>query len=281
VTGGAGEADPDSMAPFREAVDVVRGYSELVPRAGILLGTGLGGLAQVVDEEASVPYGEIPHFPESTVDTHEGRLILGRLEGAPVAVMQGRHHRYEGYSFREIAFPVRVLKLLGIEVLVVTGACGGMNPLMGLGDLVVLDDHINLMGDGPLTGPNLDDFGPRFPDMSEPYDQELQEAAIQAGLARGVRLHRGVYAAVVGPQLETRAEYRMLRSLGADVVGMSTVPEVITARHMGVRVLGISIITDLCLPDALEPVDVPAVIRTAAGAEPHLTGVVRDVASAL
>jgi purine-nucleoside phosphorylase len=281
VTGGSSEAGPDPMASFREAVEVVRDSSELAPRVGILLGTGLGGLAEVVDEEASVPYGEIPHFPESTVDTHEGRLILGRLEGVPVAVMQGRHHRYEGYSFQEIAFPVRVLKLLGIEALAVTGACGGMNPLMGLGDLVVLDDHLNLMGDSPLTGPNLDDFGPRFPDMSEPYDQELQEAAVQAGLARGVRLHRGVYAAVVGPQLETRAEYRMLRSLGADVVGMSTVPEVITARHMGVRVLGISIITDLCLPDALEPVDVPAIIRTAAGAEPHLTGVVRDVVAEL
>jgi purine-nucleoside phosphorylase len=281
VTGGSAGSDLDPMAPLREAAAVVRGVSELVPRVGILLGTGLGALAEGVEAEAAVPYQEIPHFPRSTVDTHEGRLVLGRLEGVPVAVMQGRHHRYEGYSFREIAFPVRVLKLLGIEALVVTGACGGMNPLMGLGDLVVLDDHINLMGDGPLTGPNLDDLGPRFPDMSEPYDRELQEAAVRAGLAHGLRLHRGVYAAVVGPQLETRAEYRMLRSLGADVVGMSTVPEVITARHMGVRVLGISIITDLCLPDALEPVDVPAIIRTAAGAEPHLTRIVRDVVADL
>jgi purine-nucleoside phosphorylase len=269
------------MDRLREAAETVGGATTVVPRVGILLGTGLGGLAEAVEVEATIPYEEIPHFPHSTVETHSGELVLGLLDGVPVAVMQGRHHRYEGYSFQEIVFPVRTLKLLGIETLVVTGACGGMNPLMGLGDLVVLDDHLNLMGDGPLTGPNLDELGPRFPDMSEPYDRQLQETALQAALERGVRLHRGLYAAVVGPQLETRAEYRMLRSLGADVVGMSTVPEVIAARHMGVRVLGITIITDLCLPDALEPVNVPLILKTAAEAQPHLTRIVRDVVATL
>jgi len=275
----ADQAGP--MDRLREAAETVGGATTVVPRVGILLGTGLGGLAEAVEVEATIPYEEIPHFPHSTVETHSGELVLGHLDGVPVAVMQGRHHRYEGYSFQEIVFPIRTLKLLGIETLVVTGACGGMNPLMGLGDLVVLDDHLNLMGDGPLTGPNLDELGPRFPDMSEPYDRKLQERALQAALERGVRLHRGIYAAVVGPQLETRAEYRMLRSLGADVVGMSTVPEVIAARHMDVRVLGITIITDLCLPDALEPVDVPLILKTAAEAQPRLTRIIRDVVATL
>jgi purine-nucleoside phosphorylase len=284
VSGRGGDTvvdDLDLMAPLREAEAAVREVTDLKPRVGILLGTGLGALAEAIEAEATLPYEDIPDFPHSTIESHSGNLILGRLKGVPVAAMQGRHHRYEGYTFQQIAFPVRVLRLLGVRTLVVTGACGGMNPLMGLGDLVVLDDHINLMGDGPLTGPNLDELGPRFPDMSEPYDRELQEMALQAALERGIRLHRGVYAAVVGPHLETRAEYRMLRALGADVVGMSTVPEVITARHMDVRVLGLAIITDLCLPDALEPVDVPAIIRTAQEAEPGLTSVVRAVVGEL
>ena len=270
-----------TMERLRETVGAVRERSDLEPRVAIILGTGLGALADAVEEEAAVPYADLPHIPEPTVESHSGRLLLGTLEGTPVVAMQGRFHAYEGYSLDQVTFPVRVMKLLGAEVLVVSGATGGMNPLHTPGDLVLLDDHINLLGDNPLVGPNLDELGPRFPDMSEPYDRALQEMALEAALERGIRLHRGVYVAVTGPNLETRAEYRMLRALGADVVGMSTVPEVIVARHMAMRVLGITIVTDACLPDALEPADVPTIIRTAAEAEPRLTRLLRDVIARL
>lgn len=259
----------------------IREASELVPRVALILGTGLGRLAEAIDVEVAIPYGDIPAFPIATVESHSGRLLLGTLEGVPVVAMQGRFHRYEGYTLDRIAFPVRVMKRLGAEILVVSGASGGLDPRMSLGDVVLIDDHINLMGDSPLVGPNLDNLGPRWPDMSAPYDIELQRSAMDAALARKMPLHRGVYAAVVGPNLETRAEYRMLRTLGADVVGMSTVPEVITARHMEMRVMGVSIVTDLCLPDALEPVDVPTIIRTANEAEPKMTALVRDVVRGL
>ncbi len=265
------------MERLREAVAAVRGAGGTRPRVGIVLGTGLGGLADAIEVEAALAYEDLPHFPVSTVESHDGKLLLGTLEGVPVVAMQGRFHCYEGYTLREIAFPIRVMKLLGAENLVVSAACGGMNPLWGPGDLVLLDDHINFMGDGPLTGPNLDELGPRFPDMSVPYDTGLQEAAAAVAMAEGVPLRRGVYVAVVGPQLETRAEYRMLRAMGADVVGMSTVPEVIAARHMGMRVLAVAIITDQCLPDALEEADVPTIIATARAAEPRLAQVVRGV----
>jgi purine-nucleoside phosphorylase len=265
------------MTSFQAAHDRIRDHSSLVPRVGVILGTGLGGMAEEIAVEAAIPYEEIPGFPLSTVESHKGRLLLGHLDGVPVVAMQGRFHRYEGYSLQEVTFPVRVLRLLGAETLVLSGACGGMDPLLSLGELVVLDDQINFMGDSPLIGPNLDEFGPRFPDMSEPFDRRLQELALAAALSRGIPLRRGVYAGVVGPQLETRAEYRMLRRLGADVVGMSTVPEVIVARHMGMPVLAVTIVTDICLPDALEPVDVETIIRTAMEAEPHLTVLLRDV----
>ncbi|MFC1662536.1 purine-nucleoside phosphorylase [Gemmatimonadota bacterium] len=271
----------ESMGRLTEALEAVQGRCPLSPRVGIILGTGLGGLATELEVHAAIPYGDIPHFPLSTVESHEGRLLLGTLEGTPVVAMQGRFHGYEGYSLKEVTFPVRVMKLLGAEVLVVSGACGGMNPLWVPGELVLLDDHINLLGDNPLVGPNLDQLGPRFPDMSEPYDRGIQEFAMEVALAAGIRLHRGVYAAVTGPSLETRAEYRMLRTLGADVVGMSTVPEVIVARHMGMRVLGIVIITDACFPDALEPADVTQIIQTAKRAEPHLTTVIRGIVGRL
>lgn len=260
-----------------EARDAVRRHTDLSPRAGIVLGTGLGGLAEMVDVEVAVPYGEIPGVPEPTVESHAGRLLLGTLEGTPVAVMQGRFHRYEGYSLQEVTFPIRVLHALGARTLVVSNVSGGMNPLWPVGDLVLIDDHINLLGDSPLVGPNEDELGPRFPDMSEPYDQGLQALAGQVALELGIPLHRGVYVAVPGPQLETRAEYRMLRMLGADIVGMSTVPEVIVARHMDMRVLGLSIITDACLPDALEAVDVSRIIAAASAAEPDLTRVIAGV----
>ncbi len=253
------------------AAGVVRGKSAFVPEIGIILGTGLGGLAREIAVEAEVPYAEIPGFPLSTVETHAGRLLLGRLGGRPVVAMQGRFHRYEGYDLQQVTFPVRVLHALGARTLIVSNACGGMNPLWGPGDLVLLSDHINLLGDNPLVGPNDERMGPRFPDMSAPYDPDLRALARQAALELGIVLREGVYVAVPGPNLETRAEYRMLRALGADVVGMSTVPEVIVAGHQGMRTIGISIITDQCLPDALEPADIGRIITTAGRAEPHLT----------
>lgn len=267
----------DHRRALDEAVAAVRARSGLEPHVAVILGTGLGGLAKEIDVAASIPYPELPHFPIPTVETHSGRLLLGTLGGRNVVAMEGRLHRYEGYSMKEITFPVRVMRLLGAGVLVVSNACGGMNPLWSRGDLMVLDDHINLLGDNPLIGPNLDELGPRFPDMSEPYDRELQALAESVALEQGLALRRGVFVAVAGPNLETRAEYRMLRSLGADVVGMSTVPEVIVARHMGMRVLGLSIITDMGLPDALEPVDVPEIIRVAGEAEPKLTALIKGV----
>jgi purine-nucleoside phosphorylase len=269
----------DLLRRIDAAVASVRAHSDLTVRVGIVLGTGLGGLARMVEVQAAVPYEEIPGFPVPTVESHSGRLLLGTLGGTPVAVMQGRFHRYEGYTLQEVTFPVRVLRALGAETLVVSNVSGGMNPLWDVGELVLIDDHINLLGDSPLVGPNADELGPRFPDMSEPYDLELQRLAMAEAMELGLRLNRGIYVAVSGPQLETRAEYRMLRTLGADVVGMSTVPEVIVARHGGMRVLGLSIITDACLPDALEPVDVDRIIEAARAAEPHLTRLIERVVS--
>jgi purine-nucleoside phosphorylase len=224
-----------------------------------------------------IPYEEIPGFPLSTVESHAGRLLLGTLGGRQVVAMQGRFHRYEGYSLQQIAFPVRVLHALGARLLVVSNACGGMHPLWSPGDLMLIADHINLLGDNPLIGPNDDRIGPRFPDMSEPYDAGLRTIARAVALEQGILLREGVYVAVSGPNLETRAEYRMLRALGADVVGMSTVPEVITAVHAGMRVLGVSIITDQCLPDALEPATVDRIIAVAQAAEPKLSALIRGV----
>jgi purine-nucleoside phosphorylase len=256
------------------AADVVRGRSPLVPEIGIVLGTGLGGLAREIAVDAEVPYQEIPGFPLSTVETHAGRLLLGRLGGRPVVAMQGRFHRYEGYDLQQVTFPVRVMHALGARTLIVSNACGGMNPLWAPGDLVLLSDHINLLGDNPLVGPNDERLGPRFPDMSAPYDPGLRALARAVALELGIVLREGVYVAVTGPNLETRAEYRMLRAIGADVVGMSTVPEVIVAGHQGMRTVGISIITDQCLPDALEPADIRRIIETAGRAEPQLTRLV-------
>ena len=256
------------------AAEVVRGRSGLKPEVGLILGTGLGGLAREIAVEAEVAYAEIPGFPLSTVESHAGRLLLGRLASRPVVAMQGRFHRYEGYDLQQVTFPVRVMHALGARTLIVSNACGGMNPLWSPGDLVLLSDHINLLGDNPLVGPNDERLGPRFPDMSAPYDPELRALARAAALELGIALREGVYAAVAGPNLETRAEYRMLRTIGADVVGMSTVPEVIVANHESMRVVGISIITDQCLPDALEPADIARIIETAGRAEPALTRLV-------
>jgi purine-nucleoside phosphorylase len=260
-----------------EAVEAIRARTQAAPRVAVILGTGLGGLAERIEIEEAIPYEEIPHFPLSTVESHSGRLLFGTLGGKPVVAMQGRFHRYEGYSLQQVTFPVRVMRALGAEVLVVSNACGGMNPLWAPGDLVLIADHINLLGDNPLVGPNDDALGPRFPDMSEPYDLGLREAAREVALEEKIPLRSGVYVAVPGPNLETRAEYRMLRVMGADVVGMSTVPEVIVAVHGGMRVMGVSIITDACFPDALEAANIERIIATARGAEPSLTKLVEGV----
>lgn len=266
-----------TLEAIERAAAVVRGRLGRTPEIGIILGTGLGGLAARITPEAVIEYPEIPGFPLSTVESHAGRLICGTLGGRAVVAMQGRFHRYEGYSLQQVTFPVRVLKALGCHTLVVSNACGGMHPLWQAGDLMLIADHINLLGDNPLIGPNDDRLGPRFPDMSAPYDAGLRALARAEAKRQGITLREGVYVAVTGPCLETRAEYRFLRMIGADVVGMSTVPEVIVAVHAGLRVLGVSIITDMCLPDALEPASVEHIIAVAARAEPHLTSLVAGV----
>ena len=248
-----------------------------VPSIGIILGTGLGRLADVIEAQQTLPYGEIPHFPTSTVESHDGRLLIGRLDGVPVLAMQGRFHLYEGYSAHEITFPVRVMGLLGINTLFISNAAGGMNTHFRRGDLMLITDHINFQGTNPLEGPNVEAWGPRFPDMSEPYDPELRALTKQKALDHGIRLHEGVYLAVLGPNMETKAEYRFLRQIGADVVGMSTIPEVLVARHMGLRVMAMSVITDECFPDALEPVSLDDVLAAAGEAEPKLTTLTRAV----
>ncbi len=271
----------ERLAAIDQAVAHVQAGGERSPEVGIVLGTGLGALVEDIDVEDSIDYESIPHFPVSTVESHSGRLIFGRLEGRAVVAMQGRFHYYEGYSMERVTFPIRVMQRLGVRTLIVSNACGGMNPFYRRGDLMRIDDHINLIGDNPLRGPNLDELGPRFPDMSEPYDHALGTVADRVALDAGIRLHVGVYVAVAGPNLETRAEYRFLRTIGADVVGMSTVPEVIVARHAGMRVLGISIVTDECFPEALRPVDVEEIIAVAGEAEPRLTAIIRGTVARL
>jgi purine-nucleoside phosphorylase len=247
------------------------------PHAGIILGTGLGSLVTQIKEEASLEYEAIPHFPKSTATSHRGRLVCGKLGGLPVLAMEGRFHMYEGYPLNQITLPVRVMKALGAKLLVVSNACGGMNPYYRSGDIMLIDDHINLLGANPLIGINDDRLGPRFPDMCEPYCHKLIDRALEIARRENIVAHRGVFVAVPGPNLETRAEYRFLRMIGADVVGMSTVPEVIVAVHAGLKVIGFSIVTDMCLPDALEPADVAKIIATANAAEPNLTKLVLGV----
>ena len=272
-----------SEAPLSEqvgsAVQAIRAESGLAPDVALILGTGLGALAERIEVETTIPYDRIPGFPLSTVESHSGRLLLGRLGGRNVVAMQGRFHRYEGYTLQQVTLPVRVMRALGAEALIVSNACGGMNPLWEVGDLMLIADHINFLGDNPLIGPNEDALGPRFPDMSAVYDADLRRLAAEVARERRIPLRSGVYVAVSGPNLETRAEYRMLRMMGADVVGMSTVPEVIVAIHGGMRVLGLSIITDACLPDALQPATLEHILAAARKAEPNLTAVVEGVVS--
>jgi purine-nucleoside phosphorylase len=265
------------LSAIADAVSEVRSRYAIEPEVAIILGTGLSALGDRIDVQCTIPYQEIPHFPLSTVESHTGRLLLGSLGGKRVVAMEGRFHRYEGYTLQQVTFPVRVVRALGARTLIVSNACGGMNPLWRPGELMLIADHINLLGENPLVGPNLEELGPRFPDMSRVYDAELRGIAREVALDLRIPLHAGVYVAVSGPNLETPAEYRMLRLIGADVVGMSTVPEVIVAIHGGMRVLGISIITDACLPDALEAADVATIIANARRAEPMLTELVAGV----
>ncbi|MFO7906676.1 MAG: purine-nucleoside phosphorylase [Planctomycetota bacterium] len=256
------------------AVAVIRHHWDKQPRVGIILGTGLGNLVEQIDVEATIEYAKIPHFLSSTSISHRGRLVCGMLHGVPVMAMEGRFHMYEGYSLKDITLPVRVMKACGAELLIVSNACGGMNPYFRAGDIMVIEDHINFMGDNPLIGVNDDRLGDRFPDMCEPYDLKLIDQVMEVARKENIVAHKGVFVAVAGPNLETRAEYRFLRAIGADAVGMSTVPEVIVAAHSRMRVLGLSIITDRCLPDALEPVDIESIIAIANQAQPSLTKLV-------
>jgi purine-nucleoside phosphorylase len=264
-------------AQIDDAVLAVRQRWNGKPRIGLILGTGLGAVAREIQSEAALDYATLPHFPHSTSISHAGQLVCGKLAGVPVVAMEGRFHAYEGYSQQQITFPVRVMRALGAELLIVSNACGGMNPTYESGDIVVIDDHINLLGDNPLIGVNDDSLGPRFPDMSAPYDRQLVDAALEIARRENFAAHRGVYVAVTGPNLETRAEYRFLRTIGADVVGMSTVPEVIVAVHSGMRILGLSVVTDICLPDALKPANIEEILRVAGTAEPKLRKLVLGI----
>ncbi len=264
-----------------EAAQFLRTKNISTPAIGIILGTGLGGLVKEIKINTTIDYSDIPHFPVSTVESHKGKLIFGTLGGKEIVAMQGRFHYYEGYSMQQVTFPVRVMKFLGVSTLLISNAAGGMNPLFSKGDIMLITDQINLLGDNPLIGPNHDDLGPRFPDMSEPYSKDLIALAEKIALEMRIRLQKGVFVAMTGPTLETKAEYRFLRIIGADVVGMSTVPEVIVAVHQSMKVLGFSIITDECFPDALKPVSLQEVIAVANSSEPKLTAIMKEVVTRL
>jgi purine-nucleoside phosphorylase len=267
----------DLKRRISEATRFVRSKTALRPDYAIILGTGIGGLAGEVKSATRIPFEKIPNFPVSTVLGHSGELVLGTLSGKRVVAMNGRVHYYEGYSMQEVTFPTRVMKFLGARTLIVSNAVGGMNPFYDRGDIVVIADHINLMGDNPLIGPNDESIGTRFPDMSEPYTRRLVGLTEQVAIDLKIKVHKGVFVGVAGPNLETAAEYRFLRGIGADTVGMSTVPEVLVARHMGMDVLGLSVVTDMCLPDALEPGDHRVIWKAAQSAEPKLTKIVKEV----
>jgi purine-nucleoside phosphorylase len=265
------------LKQIAESTTYIKNITDIKPEIGIILGTGLGGLADDIEVERTLSYKDIPHFPISTVETHEGKLLLGKLAGKNVVAMQGRFHYYEGYSMKQITFPVRVMSKLGVKTLLISNACGGMNPGFSRGDIMIIEDHINLLGDNPLIGPNLDEFGPRFPDMSEPWSKELIKIAEKIAKNNKIKVQKGVFVAVSGPNLETRAEYKFLHMIGADCVGMSTIPENIVAIHCGMRVLGLSVVTDECFPDTLQPVKIQEIIDAANSAEPKLTLIMTQV----
>ncbi len=261
----------------KEALAVIRQKTKAKPAVAMVLGTGLGALAGEIKNKVVIPYETIPYFPLSTVESHAGKLLVGTLMGKTVVAMQGRFHRYEGYSLQQITFPLRVMHAMGAKTLAVFSACGGINRAFYPGDLVMISDHINLLGDNPLIGPNDDRLGPRFPDMYNAYDQGFQNLLMETARDLKIKLHQGVYAALSGPCLETAAEYRFLQTIGADCVGMSTVPEVIVARHSGMKVLGIAVVTDRCVPDQLGPASVPEIIKAAMGAQPRLTRLTKAI----
>ncbi len=265
------------ISKINETLEVIKKITTEEYPFGIILGTGLGGLTKDIEIQHEIEYEDLPHFPLSTVESHHGKLIFGKIGDKNVVAMQGRFHFYEGYSMKQITYPVRVMKFLGVKTLIVSNACGGMNPIYKRGDIMLMVDHINLIGDNPLIGMNEDELGPRFPDMSEPYDLKLIKVAEEVALENKIKVQKGVYIAVPGPNLETKAEYRFLRTIGADVVGMSTIPENIVANHMGLKVLGISIVTDECFPDSLKPVNVEEIISTAMKAEPKMTLIMKEV----
>ncbi len=266
---------PETMAPVsarvQETLQAIPAKLRGSPRVGIILGTGLSQLLQHVSQTTTIPYAELPHMPRSTAPGHRGRLVFGRLGDKPVVIMDGRFHLYEGYRADEVGYPVRVMKALGADSILISNVAGGLNPAFAIGDLMLITDHLNFLGTSPLVGPNEETLGPRFPDMIHPYDATLLDLAEEIASAAKLPVRRGVYVAVLGPQLETKAEYRWLRAAGADAVGMSTVPEVITAVHSGLRVFAASIISDLCIPETLKPVKIEDIIAVAAKAEPLLT----------
>ena len=264
-----------------EAYEYIKTKIDLPIPIGIILGTGLGKLADDVEMETDIHYNSIPNFPTSTVESHVGRLIIGQLMGKRVVVMQGRFHYYEGYTMQEVTFPVRVMNEMGVKFLLLSNVAGGLNPLYNKGDVMLMDDHINLLGDNPLRGINDPDLGPRFPDMSEPYSRELMEIAERVARSLDIKLHRGVYTAMTGPSLETRAEYRFLRRIGSDVIGMSSIPECIVANQCGMKVMGITVVSDLCFPDSLKPVSIEEIIEAADKAEPKLTAIMKGTIEAI
>ena len=261
---------------IEKSTKFIRENSGFEPETGIVLGTGLGSLADYIDKEAVIDYKDIPEFPVSTVFGHEGRLILGRLEGKRVIAMQGRFHYYEGYSMQEVTIPVRVMKQLGIKLLVASNACGGLNPNFAAGDIMIITDHINFMGTNPLIGHNLEEFGPRFPDMSQVYDKELVELLEKIAASQGIRVHKGVYGAVSGPNYCTKAELSMMIKMGADTVGMSTVPETIAARHCGLKVAGVSCITDMAIPDTMTAPTHEEIVKVAESVKPRFVSLVKQ-----
>ncbi len=267
----------DIKKEMAESIQSIRNFTNIKPQLAIILGTGLGAMADDIKNKVIIPYNKIKNFPISTVHGHSGNLVLGELENKKIVAMQGRFHYYEGYSMKDIGFPVRVMKELGANIIIISNAAGGMNRTFNRGDLMLICDHINLMGDNPLIGPNDDEMGPRFPDMSEPYDKNLISLAESIALEKGIKLHKGVYAGLTGPMLETPAEYRMLIKIGADAVGMSTIPEVIVANHMGMRVLGISCITDLAIDGVVEKVHFQEILQAASRSEPLMTSIVKRV----
>lgn len=267
----------DLKAKITESVEFINQKSNIKPKIAIILGTGLGRLVEDIKEKEIIPYSDIPNFPISTVQGHSGNLVLGKLENKEVVAMQGRFHYYEGYNLKEVTFPVRVMKKLGADVIIISNAAGGMNRFFKRGDLMLITDHINLFGDNPLIGPNDEELGLRFPDMSEAYDRKLVELTLKVALKEKIKLHQGIYVGLTGPTLETPAEYRFLIKIGADAVGMSTVPEVIVANHMGMKVLGISCITDLAINGVIVKTGLEEILKAASKAEPIMTKLVKKV----